>query len=170
MALVLETGAGLSNATSSASVAEADAYSARQGPSSTATKEAALNAASRFLAQTYEGRWQGYRVRQEQALPWPRSGVYDSDEFPVGWNSVPLAVKHATIEAAARHAAGTVLAPDQAGAGTVEVDRIKVGPIELETRYANAQVPSGSSPTERFPVIERLLRPLLRSGNEVRLG
>lgn len=174
MPFVVEDGTGRADATSFCSVADADAYlgsaSTTWQSSTTATKQTALEQATRFIAQTYDGEWIGTRRLEGQALPWPRSCAYDSDGFSVGYSSVPRAVRDATIEAARRHVEGTVLSPDQDGGGSTRKEELAVGPIRISTEFSSPRSGSGDDPASRFPVVERLLRPLLRRGTEVRLG
>lgn len=174
MPFVVEDGSGRSDATSFCSVADADAYLAGASTvwtgSGTGQKQAALERASRFIAQTYEGQWRGTRSYERQALPWPRLDVCDADGYAIGWNSVPRAVREATIEAAQRYVEGTALAPDQDGGGSLRKEEIAVGPIKISTEYSAPRAGPGDDPVARFPIVERLLQPLLRSGNRVRLG
>jgi hypothetical protein len=174
MPFTVEDGSGRADATSFCSVADADSYlgttSTAWTGSATSTKQTALEQATRFIAQTYEGEWSGTRAYELQALPWPRSCAYDSDGYAVGWNSIPRNLRHATIEAARRHVEGTVLVPDQDGGGSTRKEEIAVGPIRISTEFSSPRSGIGDDPASRFPAVERLLRPLLRRGNAVRLG
>lgn len=114
MALVLEDGTGLANAESFASVAEATAFFSGRGKAdawdAVEDKEAALRNASDYIQFTYAGRWSGKRLSANQALDWPRVGVYDADSRSyVASNVVPRRVKNACIELALRAAAGELV-------------------------------------------------------------
>lgn len=155
MAFVVETGAGLSNANSYASVAAANAYYTERGntswgPLTTTAKEAALIKATDYLEAVYRSAWKGYRVGAAQALSWPRTGVI-VDGFPVADNVVPNVVVNACIEMALRANDGELLA-DQGQ----RIVREKVDVIETE--YAEY-----SDPTERYPSVSRALAPYLYS-------
>lgn len=171
MALVVETGAGLANAESYASVAEADAYlaavgNAVWGPLITADKETALRRATRYMQGEYGGRWLGLKATVTQALDHPRRDVpvadvynepgtvtyYESDELIV-------AVRNACIELAAK-ADETDLSPD--------IDRAliedTIGPITQ--RWA-----SGTSQVVRYRTVDAMLGALLKpKGFSVRTG
>lgn len=157
MAFVPETGAGLSNSNSYASVAQADSYFADRGNTewaalTTAAKEQALIKATDFLEATYRSSWKGYRVSSTQALSWPRVEV-TADSFPIPANIVPLPVTYACAELAIRSTTSELLA-DQGQ--TVKREKVDV----LEVEYQDY-----SDPTERYPLVNRLLIPFLLSGS-----
>lgn len=122
---------GAQDANSYLTVAEADTYHAGRlhntawtgadGP----TKEAALLWATRLLDRE---QWTGYRTNELQGLRWPRSQVYDQDDFWIHQDVVPKFLKDATAELAFL----LVQADRSADAGTEGFSKIKVGPIELE--------------------------------------
>lgn len=93
MALVLvkETGAGLTDANSYASVSDADAYheghlySSAWTGASAATKEAALVMATRLIDGSYQ--FNGYRSSDTQALQWPRQHCPDPDKLASAWTA-----------------------------------------------------------------------------------
>lgn len=157
MAFVPETGAGLSNSNSYASVAQADSYFADRGNAdwaalTTTEKEQALIKATDFIEATYRSAWKGGRVTSTQALSWPRVEV-SADGFPIPSNIVPLPVTKACAELAIRATAGTLLA-DQGQ----QVKREKVDVLEVEYQ-------DYSDPTERYPAVNRLLLPFLLSSS-----
>jgi hypothetical protein len=115
MALVTETGSGMSDAESYISVAAADAYHAKRGNDKwsnldTLEKEIALRKATDFMTATYRERWKGQRVKPTQALDWPRAGVViDELNTAPGYGfaqldttSIPNEVKNACAELAIR--------------------------------------------------------------------
>lgn len=163
MALIVETGAGLANAESYCSVAQADAYFAARGTTTWATmtvteKEQALRRGTDYLEAYYGDRLVGYRVGTVQALSWPR---YEAQRRGVAttcwWESdvVPADIVKACAEAAIRAAAGDI-SPD---VGRLK-SRTKVGPIEVE--YA-----AGSSPLTKFTAIDRLMQPFVGGGGSM---
>lgn len=156
MTLITETGTGLPNAESYASVAAADARCAAFGvadwaPLAEGVKEIALRDATRFMLANYRTRWAGRRVYQTQALDWPRYDVC-VDDFPAPSNTVPTDVVNACIDLAARAARGEELMPDL-DVGNNQIKRDKTGP--LETEYFQNNVDAAA----RFVAIEAMLEP-----------
>ena len=157
MAFVPETGAGLSNSNSYASVAQADSYYADRGNAewaalTTTEKQQALIKGTDFLEATYRSSWKGYRVTSTQALSWPRAEVV-ADTFPIPANIVPLPVVYACAELALRSTTAELLA-DQGQ--TVKREKVDV----LEVEYQDY-----SDPTERYPAVNRILLPFLLSSS-----
>jgi hypothetical protein len=163
MSLITETGAGLVNAESMASVADADAHHAARGNSLWATitteeKEQALRRATDYMAEMYRTKWKGRRASLTQALDWPRYEVrlddvgYGRYAAYVPVNTVPKEVIQATCEMAYK-AAGGELAPDLQR----QVIAKTIGPIKTEWA-------SGSPQYVRYRAIDLLLKPLLESG------
>lgn len=78
MALIIETGAGVPDADSYASLAELATYATSRGITLTAAtdtaKEVLLRKAADYL-DTLEPKFRGSRVEADQALAWPRSDV-----------------------------------------------------------------------------------------------
>lgn len=102
----VETGVGLSDANSYASLDEADDYliaNIHVYPKWTAltdeNKESLLAFASRLIDQRTS--WYGEKAVTTSALRWPRTGLADRDGNDIASNVVPPAVKAATIEVAA---------------------------------------------------------------------
>ncbi|MYN42737.1 hypothetical protein GTP55_25670 [Duganella sp. FT109W] len=151
-----ETGAGLPNAESYASVAQADARCAALGvtdwaPRAEADKEVALRNATQFMLANYRQRWAGRRVYQAQALDWPRYDVC-VDSFPVPSTIVPVEITNACIDLAARAGAGEQLMPDL-DTGSNVVKRDKTGPLETEY-FQNT-----TDARERFVAVDAALQP-----------
>ena len=158
MAFVVETGAGLANANSLASVAAADAYVADRGITgwtalTNQVKEQALIRATDFLEATYRSAWRGFRNTETQALSWPRYDLY-VDMFLVDSNIVPAAVVRATIEMALRASTDATLIEDQGRVITRE--RVDV----LETEYSEFG-PRNTS----YTGVARLLSPYTNSSS-----
>jgi hypothetical protein len=161
--LITETGAGLPNAESYASVAAADARNAALGVADWAlleegAKEIALRNATIFMTANYRKRWAGRRVYQAQALDWPRWNVV-VDGFPVPSNIVPADIVNACIDLAARAGAGVDLMPD----GERAIKEDTVGPIT--TVYVD-----GAPEQPRYTAVAHALAPYLcGSGTSGRL-
>ena len=166
--LITETGAGLADAESYASIAAADARCASLGLTAWAAlaeadKEIALRKAMIFMA-TYRTRWAGRRVYQHQALDWPRYGVA-VDGFTVPSTSVPADVANACIDLAVRASSGEDLLPDlDTGSNAIKKD--KTGPLETEY-FQNT-----TDARERFVSVDALLAPYFGSaggGNSIKV-
>jgi hypothetical protein len=122
---------GAANANSFLTILEADAYHAARlhndewSAATELQKEAALLWATRILDRHS---WVGRRTNELQRLRWPRTGVYDQDDFWVHQDVVPSFLKDATAELAL-----LLLRKDRtAEAETTGLSKIVVGPIELE--------------------------------------
>ena len=166
--LIIETGAGLSDAESYASVTAADARCVSLGSTAWAglaesDKEIALRKAMIFMA-TYRTRWAGRRVYQHQALDWPRYNVV-ADGFIVPSNIVPADVVNACIDLAVRAGSGEDLLPDlDTGSNAIKKD--KTGPLETEY-FQNT-----TDARERFVAVDALLAPYFGSaggGNSIKV-
>lgn len=168
MPIIIETGAGLADAESYASVAAADTRCASLGLTAWAAlaevdKEISLRKAMVFMA-TYRTRWAGRRVHQHQALDWPRYNVA-VDGFTVLSTIVPAEVVNACIDLAVRAGRGEDLLPDlDTGSNTIKKD--KTGPLETEY-FQNT-----TDARERFVAVDALLAPYFGSaggGNSIKV-
>ena len=154
MALIVEDGSARPDAEAFASVAFADGYFQSLGtPDAWANateqdKEKALRHGAIYMESVYGNRWGGYRVIDTQSLSFPRDGMYDRNEFLVDSDIVPDPVKRANAELALRHLQGTELLPDRDQTGSVNMERIVVDVIEIETR--------NSAPTIEKPVFDSI--------------
>ena len=161
MSLITETGAGLPDAESFASVADADAYWAARGAPAvwtgltTSAKESALRLGTEHLAR-FTGMWRGTRLKATQALDWPRGGVV-VDGVELAYSVLPVQLVRAVCELALKAASGALLSDESA-----QVKSEKVGPLEVV--YAD-----GARQQTRFVYVETLLAPLLRGGGTIAL-
>lgn len=156
MALIVETGSGLTNSESYASEAYADAYHENRGNAAwdgVADKEAALRKATDYMVQRYNGLWQGLRVNSTQALDWPRVGVIANGYYVLS-SIVPAQVANACAELALRSLSGPLLA-DLTRAKT----RTKIDAIEVE-------YDKNSDEQTRFVAVDAMLKPLMCSGSK----
>jgi hypothetical protein len=162
MPIIIETGEGLADAESYASVAAADARCASLGLAAWVAlaetdKEISLRKAALFMA-TYRTRWAGRRVYQHQALDWPRYSVV-VDGFTVPSISVPADVVNACIDLAVRAGRGEDLLPDlDTGSNTIKKD--KTGPLETEY-FQNT-----TDARDRFVAVDALLAPYFGSAGD----
>lgn len=157
MALTPETGAGLSDADSYASLVEAAAYHTAIGNAAWAAlasdtiREQNLRKATNYMEQRYGQAWKGQRVFSTQALSWPRVYVVAND-FEVAGDIVPQAVKNACMELGLKASAGELLSDV-----TAVAKREKVGPIEVENF-------EGQSQNVRYQAVDGMLAAYLGSG------
>ena len=166
--LTIETGEGLADADSYASIAAADVRCASLGLTAWAAlaeadKEIALRKAMIFMA-TYRTRWAGRRVYRHQALDWPRYNVV-VDGFAVPSTIVPPDVVNACIDLTVRAGRGEDLLPDL-DTGSNAIKRDKVGPIDTEY-FQNT-----TDARERFVAVDTLLAPYFGSaggGNSIKV-
>ena len=159
MAFVVETGAGVANANSYASVSAADSYVSDRGLDGWSTlteslKEQALIKATDFIEATYRDAWKGERLASAQTLSWPRLNVI-VDGFLLASNIVPIPLVNSCVEMAIKSAAGETLITDQGQ----RVKREKIDVIEIEYQ-------DYSDPTLRYPFVNRLLSPFLLSSSD----
>lgn len=163
MAIVVEDGTGLATAETYVSVADCKAYLDDRGRTqwgllNITVQEASLRSAADYLDAKYGDRLQGYRLKIEQALYWPRTDVsFDN----VRWDPAPLPVPlvRACCEAAVLAGTGTDLfLPLERGGQVIEKLEI-VGPITERTKWA------GSAPVGTvYPAIDRYMNQLCGSG------
>ncbi|MEK9721880.1 MAG: DnaT-like ssDNA-binding protein [Rhodospirillaceae bacterium] len=174
MALTVEDGTGLAAADSYLSEADADTYHTNHGnPSAwsgatSSAKEEALRLGTQYLDVVYQLRWKGRKVSSSMALDWPRTSVHDESGYLVSSSAVPQAIKDACAVAALEHvnaaAASTSLLPNQASPGGIDAERVKVGPIEVETDYSGS-----ASQQKAYTLLEAILSDLIwQSGEAVR--
>lgn len=170
MALVVETGAGLANAESYVSVADATTYHANRGNAAWAAlatdtiREQLLRKATDYMLAVYRPRWAGYRNTTTQALDWPRSEVAMRDGPGMGItvsyyanDAVPAAVANACADLALK-ASSAALIPDE----TQAVKSKQVGSVKIEYQdYSRA--------TRTYRAIDNLLSPLLAGGGQLRI-
>jgi hypothetical protein len=158
VALVIETGAGLSDADSYATVAQFKARAAELGasvPTQDKQCEILLRKAMQKLQRNDE--WKGYRATKGQALDFPRVGII-IDGFGYSSTELPAQLIEAQILYALTAASGIDLLPIAKADASGPVIESTVGPIT--TRYAQSPY------ANRTPIVhaaEVVLQPLLRT-------
>lgn len=157
ISLIVETGAGMANAESYASVAEFKTYCSGRGLSfadyGDDDIEAALRKATTWLDAKYRDQYQGTWTVSTQALEWPRSGVLYR-RTAVEAYSVPAKLKNALCEAAWRElTVSGGLSPDAFG-DAIKRDRVGDAETEFRAGAVNAR--------PWLPVIDDLLSGLLK--------
>ena len=157
MALTIEDGSGVADATSYATVAEARTYAGLRGlslPTEDSDVEVALTLAGDYLFR-YEQDYKGARSTSVQRMPHPRYPYYVNN-YPVASDEIPESLKEAQILLAVESAAGTDLRPNGDGQETIME---KVGPITVQ--YAETGT---SSVSPVFNDALDLLKPFMRTG------
>jgi hypothetical protein len=173
MALVVETGAGLSTADSYISLTDANTYVAAHGAdtawglASDGNKEKALQLATQYIDLEYGMQFKGIRALGTQALCWPRYNVYDDDNYYVASDDVPRQIEHATVEAALRVIAGDTLLETQSNPGSIKSESKTIGPMSKSIEYMGGKPASG---VKVYPKIRALLLPLLESSTLMERG
>lgn len=166
--LVEETGAGLADANSYVSLAEADAYFETHpfyadawSFLGSAQRTVLLVAATRMLDVQYV--WYGYRSTSTQALEWPRTGVRDQYDQIIGSNTMPLRLRQAVCEQAYYLTKGDKSAEAVEDPG---LDKLKIDVIELDFASAIRSTSTQAVPSS----VRALLRGLgdYASGMRVR--
>lgn len=167
MALVPETGSGVSGADSYATQAQIDAYWAARPHDPNAAvwaaldpdeKDGAAREATAYLDSVYGNRYRGKRAGYVQGLEHPRTDAYDDDGYPLP--SLPPQLVTATCELAVRASASRLIS-DSENSGVVKRIRSKVDVIEEEIEYSH-----GGQSYPRYGFVDNLLAPLLQmNGN-----
>lgn len=167
MALIVETGTGLTTANTLASMTDADNYHAVRANSAWddaeyEVKEAALVKASAYLCDEQRFPWVGTKAGgYNQRMPWPRTGAVETDGTVVPDNVVPWRVVDAVCALAGLSAVGTDLQPALDRGGQVVSESVGA----ISTTYA-AGAPVGTY----YQSAEGLVAPLLRDRGRITVG
>lgn len=142
MPFVVETGAGVANATAYVAISAVSAYAADRGLTFTGSQtlqEAAIIRATAYIDARYGHRFSGSRLKdRDQALRWPRWDALDTEGILIRSDEVPVEIRHATCEAAIRElATPNSLQPDYERGG--QVKSLKAGSVEIV--YADGATP-----------------------------
>jgi hypothetical protein len=143
MALVVEDGTGKSNADAYVDVDYVSTYATDYSASpttwtsaATSLQERAIREATLYLDQTYKMRWKGRKTDSENALDWPRSGVWDANDFLIENDVIPTQLKRACSELAIAVVSGDDLDPDiSAGSGVVSEESNRLGALSESVKY-----------------------------------
>ena len=172
MAIVVETGAIVTNANSYVSLSEADSYHLDHGNSTwgdtkTKEREAALVRAAAALDSVYNGRWYGVKTNNNtgivQLRSWPRkefadktTALKDVDGVEIGINTIPPAIKNAQLEIALIELTGS-FSPNKVDR-SASIKRRKTDVLETEWF-------EGTPTFDLYPGIDFMLKGLTRTGN-----
>ena len=169
MAFVVEDGTGLTTSNSYVSVAEFKAYWAERdfdfSSYSDGAIEVALVKSTDYIELQYRNRFIGCVLVADQALSFPRVGVYVRG---IAVEGVPLSLKKAMFEYGKRTLPDDFeLLPDPAETDKtgqiIEEAKIKVGPISKDIKYASI----GAASSIRYPSADGWLSDLICSGGGV---
>lgn len=140
MALVVETGEGLANAESYASIADIAAYATARGltfaitgGTNEADAEAAARRATVWLDASFRARFPGRKANgRGQALEWPRIDACDASGEAIASDEVPAEIINALCEAAIREKAiPGGLSPDVTPGQIAKREKVE-GAVEIE--------------------------------------
>lgn len=170
LAFVVETGDADPDATSYVSVEFADDYigvnihaSADWLALDTGDRENLLMRSSKYLDRMV--RWEGERVDEDSGLRWPRSGVYDIDNFLIPDDVIPEALQEATAELAA-YLMSSDWTQLESGRGLKEI-QVDVIELKFETDFTRGSIPAhvmaileglGDINTGRRPAFKKIVR------------
>jgi hypothetical protein len=132
MALIVETGAGVSNADSWVSLANATTHFANYGgfwTGADAAKEQALRRAALWLSTFI--RWNGAKAYTGNMLAWPRIGMMDCDGNSIAENTIPPQIVMAQLAAASAELQSPGILTPSITPGA-QTKREKVDVIEVE--------------------------------------
>ncbi len=140
MTLIIEDGSIVASANSYISVADAETYLVARGKTSV-TEAQLLQAMDALGAQP----WNGYIVDEDQALSWPRQGVYDCENRYIDTDTVPAAIGYAQAYLAYHIGQGndpTAIATDKVIQETVDVLSVTYSDKGSgKTSYSIASIP-----------------------------
>ncbi len=134
--LVTEDGTGVVGANGYVTMDECATYALAHGltfaTSPSSSGETAIIRATAYIDAVYRMRFVGYKTHgRDQVLEWPRTGVLDSQYFPIANNEIPIEIKNATCEGAVReYAVPSSMLPDLERGGSIRM--LKAGSVEIE--------------------------------------
>ena len=158
--LVIEDGTVVANANSYASDAEMKAHANLRDltvPATQPERESLLIIAMDYLA-SQEAKMQGSRTDTTQLLSYPRTGV-DIYGASLGYNSIPIQLKNAQIEAAIAANSQSLLV--NTSSKNIASEKVDV----LEVSYFSG----GAWESVRLDTVDAQLKPLLKNGGSNRL-
>lgn len=166
MALIVEDGTIVTGAESYQSAVDFDAYWALRtldvvfiaAALATATltqKEEALRITTQELDAENHAFWKGNKATLRQDLDWPRFNAFDADGHAIDSASIPVELAALLNERSARYIANVVtgMLPDLvAPVGGLQREKLKAGPVEIDTTFSG-----GASQSQQFPKLDTLL-------------
>lgn len=136
----------------------ATAYHASYGnPSAWSEAEAgdlsaALISATEAIDLRYADRWMGFQYTSEQALAWPRFGVFDRAGNVIEPTVIPDALKRACAVGALMIVEGNSLVPETRTTADIASESRTIGPMSTSKTYR------GGKPADtQYPKLDRIL-------------
>ena len=160
MALTVEDGSVVSSANTYVTVDYVDSYCDDLGLSDwedlteTEKEQAILRAMSFIESQSFKG----VKTDVDNALKWPREGVYDEDGYAIDDDTIPDRLKKAVARAAYEECLDANCLQQNIDKG-VKREKIDI----LETEYFI----SDSLPTTTYQAVNNYLKPYVKSSNQV---
>ena len=156
MALIVEDGSIVTGANTYVTDAEYVAYAAARGKtiaSTAANREIQLIKAMDYI-ESHRAKFKGTKFSQDQALQWPRYGVY-IDSYYLDSDAIPVELKSAQMEAAIFINSSEILK-----SGTTQnIQREKLASLEI------AYFSGGSYEVTRTDTVDAYLDVLLKAGS-----
>jgi hypothetical protein len=160
MAVSFDATVGSADATSYATIAEADQYAIDYALSIWAAltdedvKKQYLNKAAQYIDSHYGDRLTGYKETTTQSLEYPRDYIYDDQSNILYDGVIPPQIKSAQIEAANYFAAGTDITADKGKAVTSESLQ-GLGKIDYRDYGLSQDVRTRIDQLIRYPLIQK---------------
>lgn len=160
--LIVEDGNGLLDANSYVTIEFADRYCIERNKTewlklNLEEKKKLLILATDYVDQYFS--WKGKKIKQLQALSFPRKELYDSDGYLV--EGIPLNLKKAIVEAALLNQSATSLFITKNKDGNIK--RKKVDTLEVEYFVSNSE---SESYTTIYESLNKLLAGLYNTDSE----
>jgi len=162
MSIIVETGAGVTDANSYADLAKVRAYALLRGIT-LSTDDAVVTAQIMLGMDFIEAKrsdFQGTKTSATQALQWPRKGV-TIDCNDVDENTIPNEIVNALCQVVIEQHNGVNLSPTRTDAFITEDT---IGPIT--TKYSD-KIGGGPGTAPTMPNVENSLAPLLATCGQV---
>lgn len=180
MALVLETGAGVSGANAYADQSFATAYLADRGGNATwdaktsDEKDVLLVKATDHIERRFSHRFKGVKNSNANALSWPRRTLYDEEgRVLYDSNDIPTDLKKAVVEYAVASLTSSLVPATASGLEVSESSK-ELGPLKKTEKYATTAMAQFSSLVKpsaftQFPAADMLIEKLLKPAGAVQL-
>ena len=121
----------------------------------------AIEVASRWIDFEFGLRWKGRRTSASQIRDWPRTGVYDRDNYAVSNSTTPKAVRNATAEAAVLHLSAELTTYGSTSTSArIKSETISAGGSTISVEFMGGKLETPAD-SKRFPKIEAMLVDLL---------
>lgn len=148
------------------SLVESTEYTESQGLDLVADEQYLIRA-TKWIDRTFGFRFIAGRLNRAQTLCWPRYATADIDGNFIASETIPQAVKEATIEVALQMQAGIEMYVQPSPALTEETNQLDV--IRTTKKYASPHLVKSVGDVDLYK-IELILRPVLTSSTVNRLA